>query len=1140
MTDANSQGNCPKALWLFLFCFVFVSQFLAVEAQDSEVKIWMEEEVIPTYPVGDPDPNPIFYNGRVYQGAQGHVYPYPLLDKLSNEKIDRKHKVVYLENEYLKVGVMPGPGGGGRIHLAQDKTNGYDFFYKQSVLRPGLIGVLGAWWSGGVEWNFPHHHRTSNFLPLDYTLEANPDGSKTVWVGEIETRHRLKWMVGLTLHPGRSTLEMTAKLFNRTPLTHSFLFWSNVSVHVDDTYQFIFPPSQQWTTGHGKHTFSQWPYATGDTVLGRRGYEEGQDLSWWKNSTSSISIFSFLSDEDFFAGYNHGKQAGVVHVADHHLVPGKKMWSWGTGERAQVWDKILTDTDGPYIELMIGAYQDNQPDYSWMQPFEVKTFTQTWYPLRDIGGVKNANLEAAVNLEVQDGSVVRVGLNTSSKRDGAEVLVQAGDRVLLRERVDISPAEPFVRELPLPANLSIKDLKVSLLSSDGEELISYKPVDVDPEPEPTPVVPPLPPKEVPTIEELYLAGLRLVQFHSAALSPDPYWEEALRRDPGDYRTNTALGLLYIKRGRFSEAEERLEAALERATENQTIPMDGAAYYYLGLAQSALGKKEAAYRTFYRATWSYAWHGPAYFALAELATAKGDYTSAFDFLRRSLSTNQLNTRALNLTVSLLRRSGDLDEADALARQVLDWDPLDSRALYERYLLSRITGSEEKNQLEREVTIRLRGSLQSYLELALDYSGNGLYDEGIEVLSRALELKPASDVAVSMSGKGLTDGSMAMAYYYVGLLYMEKGEEEKATRSFRMASIQPTELVFPFRLEAYEALEAAIAKHPDDAAAHYYLGNLLFESQPEKAVREWERSRSLKPGFATVHRNLGIAYARLQDDIPAALASLEKAVESDPTDPRLYLELDQLAERGKVAPAERLARLERNQDVVDQDYNLLMREASLYVQVGDYAKAANLLESRHFHVWEGGGRIHDIFVDAYLAQGQQRMRDGAYSKALQDFKRALDYPLNLEVGRPRNGGRAPEVYYYVALAEMALELAAEAEGHLEMATASGISPKSPLAYYQALAFRQLGNEEKATQILNEMIRSAEQSLEAGEGDRFFAKFGERESEGARLAEAHFLLGLGFLGKGRKVEARKEFEAALALNLNHLQVRRQLAEM
>jgi tetratricopeptide (TPR) repeat protein len=453
---------------------------------------------------------------------------------------------------------------------------------------------------------------------------------------------------------------------------------------------------------------------------------------------------------------------------------------------------------------------------------------------------------------------------------------------------------------------------------------------------------------------------------------------------------------------------------------------------------------------------------------------------------------------------------------------------------------MTGSSEKDRLEREVTRMLRGSLQNYLELALDYGGNGLYDEGIEVLSRAMELKITSDVEVSLSGASLTDGSKAMAYYYVGLLYLRKGEQEKATKSFRMASIQPTELVFPFRLEAHEALEAAIEIHPDDSAAHYYLGNLVFENQPEKAIGEWERSRALKPGSAAVHRNLGIAYARLNNDIPAALASLEKAVEFAPEDPRLHLELDQLSERGKVAPADRLARLEENQKVVDQDYSLLMREASLYVQVGNYAKAIDLLESRHFHVWEGGGRIHDIFVDAHLARGQQLLREGDYSKALRDFRRALDYPLNLEVGRPSHGGRAPEVYYYIALAEEALGSTAEAKEHLKIATSVLRPARSPLAYYQALALRRLGQEEKAAEILNEMVNSAEQSLAEGEGDRFFAKFGERESEEARLAQAHFLLGLGYLGRGQETEARAEFEAALGLNLNHVQVRRQLAAM
>ncbi|MEA1997122.1 MAG: DUF5107 domain-containing protein, partial [Gemmatimonadota bacterium] len=308
-------------------------------AREQQVKMWETQEVIPIYLIGAPDPNPIFYNGRRYQGAKGRVYPYPLLEKLTNDRVERKHTVIYMENEYLKVGLMPDGAGGGRIFTALDKTNGYDLFYRQSVIKPGLIGVLGAWWSGGVEWNVPHHHRTSTYLPVDYTLKENPDGSKTVWMGEIEISHRLKWMVGVTLHPGKSLLEVSARVINRTPLVQSFLFWANVAVHTDSSYQIIFPPSLEYGTGHGKHIFTTWPLAPGPIVIEDYGYKKGDDLSWWKNHPMPISIFAIGCEEDFMAGYNHGKQAGVVHVADHHIVPGKKLWQWGPGEVARMWDR---------------------------------------------------------------------------------------------------------------------------------------------------------------------------------------------------------------------------------------------------------------------------------------------------------------------------------------------------------------------------------------------------------------------------------------------------------------------------------------------------------------------------------------------------------------------------------------------------------------------------------------------------------------------------------------------------------------------------------------------------------------------------------------------------------------------------------
>jgi len=636
----------------------------AAMAAPGQSPVQMREEtlVIPTYQTGAPDKNPIFYSGRSYQGAKGPVYPYPLFDKLTDVRKDKAYRAVYLENEYVRFCVLPELGG--RIFIGLDKTNRYDFFYRQHVIKPALIGMVGAWISGGVEWNIPHHHRASTFMPVDYKLVENPDGSKTVWLGEIELRHRMKWLVGLTLYPGKSYLEATVKLFNRTPLPHSMLYFSNVAVHANADYQVIFPPSTEFGTQHGKKEFVHWP-------IGRETYggldRRGVDLSWWKNHPTPVSIFAWNYEDDFFGGYDHGKQAGVVHVADHHTVPGKKFFEFSNSEEGRMWDKVLTDQDGPYLELMAGAYSDNQPDYSWVQPYEVKVVKQYWYPIRQLGGIKNANLQAAVNLEVSAAGVARVALNTPERRRGT-VRLEAGAKVLFAEDVEISPERPYVKEIPLPARVKAGDLKVAFVSTEGQELISYRPKPPKGSPMPKPVEPPPPPKEIKTNEELYLAGLRLEQFHSPALEPYPYYEEALRRDPGDSRVNVALAILYCKRGMYAEAEKRLGAAIERITRNYTSPKDGEAFYYLGVALKAQGKYEAADNAFHKAAWSQAWYGSSHYALAENACRRGDFARALEFADRAMQANVFNTKALCLRTTLLRKLERTKEARDMALYV----------------------------------------------------------------------------------------------------------------------------------------------------------------------------------------------------------------------------------------------------------------------------------------------------------------------------------------------------------------------------------------------------------------------------------------------------------------------------------------
>ena len=403
----------PRALfWFVLGLAVSASGFAA----GSPVLRWETNLVIPTYLAAPPSAVPRFYEGRTYQGARAPFYPYPVQDVLTDVKSNVTYKALFLENQYVQICVLPELGG--RIFSAVDKANGYDFFYRQHVIKPALIGMLGAWISGGVEWNVPHHHRATNFSPVDYTTTTNVDGSATIWVGEIELRSRMKWLVGMTLYPDRSCLELNCKMINRTPFAQPMLFWINAAVHANENYQVIFPPDVEWAAQHSKPEFASWPVARQN--YGGTDYTRGVDISWWKNNPNPVSFFCFESGQDFFGGYDYGKEAGVLHIADRHVVPGKKFFEWGNGPEGEMWSKILTDDDGPYLELMAGAWSDNQPDYSWIQPGETREWQHWWYPVRNLGGVKAATRDAAVNLEVTN-RVAKIAVNVTREVKAAKV-----------------------------------------------------------------------------------------------------------------------------------------------------------------------------------------------------------------------------------------------------------------------------------------------------------------------------------------------------------------------------------------------------------------------------------------------------------------------------------------------------------------------------------------------------------------------------------------------------------------------------------------------------------------------------------------------------------------------------------------------
>lgn len=1101
-----------------LICFAATLGFA-----QSGVRVWEEPLTLPTYRLEAPDSNPMFYTHESYQGAEKRIYPYPFQDRVTDIREERTYKALYLENDYIRLSILPELGG--RLFSAIDKTNNYEIFYHQHVIKPALIGMLGAWISGGIEWCVFHHHRNTTFMPVDYTLAENPDGSKTIWFGETERRHRMKWLIGVTLYPDKSYIEATVKLFNRTAVPQSILYWANVAVHANDDYQVLFPPSVQFATYHSKNDFSHWPIS--DETY--RGVDyKGVDLSWWKNHPAPISFFAWNLQEDFSGGYDHGKQAGVVHVGNHHVVCGAKLWEWSPGGR--MWDKILTDDDGPYAELMVGAFSDNQPDYSWIKPYEVKTFKQRWYPVRDIGGFKNANLNAAVNLELDKNGTAKVGFCATLQYSKAKVLVAAGEKSLLERTIDIGPDKPFTCEVTVPSGAKETDLKASLLSASNKTLISYQPVERKYEPKlPDVVKAPPAPADIASVEELYLTGLRLEQIHNPRVNPDDYFEEVLRRNPGDSRTNTILGVNYIKNAMFEQAEQKLRKAIERISADYTRPGNAEAYYNLGLALRAQGKLDEAYDAFYRATWDYAFHSPAYYQLAELSCRKKDYVSALEQIGQSLSTNALNTKAQNVKAVILRKLGRTKEAAQTVSQVTAADPLDFLAANELYLAQLALGSKRRaGQSLAELELKMRGNVESYLELAVDYGNCGQPDEAIEVLSRPVKNK-----------MGFA-GTYPMVHYYLGYFHLQKGDETEASKCFSRAAKMPADYCFPFRIESIEVLNAAIRHNPSDTRACYYLGNVLYDLQPEAAVKQWEKSRQIDDSFATVHRNLGWAYYRTEKDIPKATASYEKAVACNGKDPRLYVELDSLYEAGNASLEKRLALFENNHETARQRNDSFLREITVLVLVGRYDEAIDLLANNQFHVREGGGEIHDVYVDGHLLRGLRHLKKGESKDALTDFQAASEYPENLSVGRPKDDNRAAQVAYYTATAYEAMGDSEEAgEFYKKAAGQKGTRSGTEARFYQGLSLVKLGQKNKADEIFDDLINTGRQRLSEKATEDFFAKFGEGQTAAARQASAHYTLGLGYRGKGQDEQAKAEFEKAVQLNVSYMWAAAQLAE-
>ncbi len=1101
------------------------------------VKAWKEQVVIPTYEVGTPEKNPIFLEKRVYQGSSGVVYPYPVIESISNEKIDKSYNAIYLENEYIKVMILPELGG--RVQMAYDKIKQRHFVYYNHVIKPALVGLAGPWISGGIEFNWPQHHRPSTYMPVDAKIEENTDGSVTVWVNEMERMFHQKGMAGFTLRPGCAYLEIQGRLSNRTPLPQTFLWWANPAVEVNDYYQSVFPPDVNAVFDHGKRAVSSFPIATGTYY--KMDYSAGVDISNYKNIKVPTSYMAVNSKYDFEGGYENDSHGGMLHVASHHFSPGKKQWTWGNGDFGRAWDRCLTDDDyegapgvfRPYIELMAGIYTENQPDFTWLMPYEEKQFVQYFMPYRELGIVKQATKDLMMNIEAEDNGKVRLKIAATSLQNIRITLSLPHVEVYFDEQKTLTPETLFDEIIDLDGcdikalHLTIRDANTSkvLLTWDAE------PDEIRPIPDAAEAA--LTPQETKTIDQLYLTGLHLEQYRHATWSALDYYEEALRRDPLDYRCNSQLGLWYLRRGRFNKAEEYLRTAVRVLQKRNPNPYDGEPLFYLALCLKLQGKSVEAYHWFWKATWNKAWADAGYYEAACISVGDARYEDALEELDRCLINNYHNHQARALKAMLLYNLECKQEAMTLIEESLRIDPFNYGCMLTKYL---ITNKEEDLAQMKQL---LRNEAHNYDEVALDYAAAGLWTTAIYIWNMAEQ-------------EGCTT---PMTYYYLAYgLEQCKMTHKAICETLSKAASHTSDYCFPNRLEAILALNFAKEKNLQDSKAPYYLGCLYYDKrQYDLAKENWELSAERDSQFPTVWRNLALYYYNKEKNCEKSLKYIERAFQLDETDSRILMELDQLYKAIGKPHAERLAFLEQYPALIAERDDLLLEQITLLNQLERYDEAMTLLDRHIFHPWEGGeGKVPAQYQFArvekaknllYHSINTEKNRDNQ-NKALRLLEECLVYPYHLGEGK-LHGAQENDFDYFLGCIHELQGNAEKAREHWTKATFGPTEPAAAMYYndakpenifYQGLALQKLGRTEEANGRFYKLVNYGKQHIFESQVMDYFAvslpdlQIWEGDLNIKNRIHCLFMLALGYTGLGNPQQAQRYLEEMRLLDINH----------
>ncbi|WP_404434682.1 DUF5107 domain-containing protein [Microbacterium lacus] len=952
------------------------------------VACWSEAVTIDTYEVGQPDRYPLFLDRRVYQGSSGRTYPMPMIDSVSHEKKPRQWRAIHLENASVRLMLLPELGG--RIHIGYDKVAGYDFFYRNNVIKPALVGLAGPWISGGVEFNWPQHHRPATFLPVDTRIEQEDDGAVVVWHSDLDPLQRMRSVHGVRLRPGSSLIEAEVRLHNRTDVPQTFLWWANVAARAHDEYQSFFPDDVAYVADHARRAITAFPradrpyYGVDYPALAAENAHADR-IDFYANIPVPTSYMITDTEDAFFGGYDHAADAGFVHWADRAVSPGKKQWTWGTGAIGTAWDAQLTDEDGPYVELMAGVYTDNQPDFAWLAPGETKRFSQFWYPIHAIGPARQATTDAAISVS-HDGS--RVGVIATSRREVA-IVARTDEGEAVEWTDTVGPDRPFARVVD-----SGRIVQVDVVS--GERVIASWRERSRLSDEPWVATAPPAPSEIDGTDELYLTATHLEQYRHPTRSAVPYLREALERDPADVRAATALAATHLRHGEYDTAASLLESAIERLTRRNLNPRDGEALYMLALVRERQGATADADSRYSRAAWNAAWAVPANLARARLALRDGRPGDALRLAEDAGSVPE----ARRLGVLALRALGRSSEADAALAALRATDPLDSATAG----LARALGENAP----------LPADPRTLLDIGAELARAGAYAEALAVTAQ-----PAQRAAPAFGN------AEPLRHVLRSQWMQESGAVDAAAGELAALEGLPLDLAFPAGLDQLDALIAAVSRGAG-AAVRALLGMWLLDAgRDQDALAELSAATSAGILDPVAWRNLALAIMRTTADASAADAAYAHAL-SLSADARLVFERDLLARLTGTSAADRLALCEEHSSLLGIRDDLALAHVKLLLDVGRIDEAWEILATRVFRPFEGGeGQVIAAYDRAACARARAFLAVGDGESAIALLRSGVDAPANLGEGRHP---AVPLAERMVLLGD-ALALAGDASGACE---------------------------------------------------------------------------------------------------------------